>query len=1487
MGGIIKAEKTEFLIKDPGFYLDGRLTAIVDGSQYDFMGRKIFTTGFFRKNIGFGITNIDVEVNASLQPIVTITFKDLYGNAVFGKQMVSEEVPNYSVLFNWPPPKFLFTFKGYLGRQVSWVLNLKQTSTSYKDDGSYEIKCEFIPSQWGFMGDLPFLFLLAVKGLKRDELPPSEFKKQQTIFDLIKIGIKADAKTKEVTKQFDVLLQQMNLIKTNRIVEAICYSKIINFDEKIDGTAGGSKVKSTKDGANSINFHTITFPTPRNSSINSIEKIKEYTGGNADALRKVNTFLLLNATIGSRGSQGISLDSVDFSSGAFKQEEVRKRLKQVDDNIKVIEDAIKKRVYDSTKSKLEKITIGQIFQQIGRDSGYIMGKILEYGARGYDKYKNDRNSLVKKQQIIGKQYPLKVDPVTGTEIPAIGEGVGVEEFELSFVDRFITAVSQGVAKDLVKDDKRGVLQDNDKLVRRIINIEAPKGNPYKPFFRNIAQNIMVRAGIIAFLVRSNDPNYPGWYDNFYFDRASIDEVLELAASDMENITTDMLAEMDESEYILLKKFCYYWVRLISDDGTKVLGSDGKPDGDLEGVEFNQGIPSSAKRNVQVDLSDKSVTWDIFDVYDYVFGKKTTPDLDEVGYDKSNSAFISRSKMQAQAVFNNDILYRVPKTDTVTDDFTFVLFRGGDATKAKEANNAVSDNEARNEDPDATGLLGSVSGQKPLFGIVPIDTYYPTGSEAQNDPTNSGGTITQILAGNSTEPLGRIKFINERFAFAVINYLEIENPLTELFESSGDKWEDRVIYPKDAKIVPSDSVINSYNKQIPANNLAVAVAMAPLSDDQGLVFAPFLKSTSGVNHRASIKRMCNIVLNKMSVVEQEKNQIISDVLGQAIENRDLIYKQFHTLYHQWESLLFDDSKYDALDSTDNFTPIPINSIASTLENRYGSADPKDNKRHYSVRGVDKKTQISGLDTNVFVYDYPLSEKNNVDIKNSIINLDPLYQVDGNTTVLNMFQQLCKKNNFMFVPIPGNGNFNDYEEVFKPSITTKVKLQNLFYVMFNPTPESRVKSINQSKSTLVEDYGISSLSQTAYEVKLGSPDNKVFTNLSVDSYETKTTAESIISNQRATDNDNPHKKIATDCSQLPVMEGRSYTANFDMIGNAQIFPMQYFYLNSIPLFNGIYQVINVKHNITPNDMKTSAEGIRMRFSAGELAAIKPVTLDSLAGLSVVEATVESDDLRGRAVNTTRVAPTYAIGIDGGVEIFDAAQQDLTGGQRDDGITPVRAGDCTNPAPLANQGLATGSNFPIKSDITIAGVRFNNKDGKQQKYVIAEIMPIIKKDYENQTRGFKLLAIAQAIHEGFYPGAKAYTTKNPGNIGNTDSGASSNQLRLENGIKSLFNYIYQAAYKRDRAVARQENHLNQTHFIGTDIYRGSYDSESGTGLGKCVSGFKFNYTGTLGQYLLLYATGPRLSNNYLNSIIGFFALNNVKINNNTTLAEILAIQ
>ena len=909
---IIKANETDFLISDSGYYLDGRLMAIVDGSQYDFMGREIFTTGFFRENIGFGITSINVEINTSLQPIVTITFKDLYGNAVFGKGVIDQDVPNYSVLFNWPPPKFLFTFKGFLGRQVSWMLNLKQTSTSYQSDGSYDIKCELIPSQWGFMGDLPFLFLLAIKGLRKNELPPEKFKTQQTVFDLIKIGLRTETKTKEITKEFDVLLTQMNLIKSNRIVEAICYGQTIKLGEEINGKAGNSKVVSTTEGKETINFSNITFAVPKEAQINGADKIKEYTSSNADALRKVNTYLLLNAQIGSQAGKGVGLGSIDFTGAPYEQEEMTSRIKLIDNNIRVIEAAIKKRVYDSSKSQLEKITIGQIFRQMGRDSGYIMGKILEAGALGYSKNKTQRDEkATSKTPLIGKQFPLKIDTETGNEVPAIGSGVDIENYELNFVDKFITAISQGVAQDLIRENQIGGLPDDTKLLRRINNIEAPNVNPYKPYFRNIAQNIMVRAGVASFLTRSNDPNYPGDYDTFWkIDRESVEEVLRLASSDMDNISEQMLNEIEETEYMLLKQFCYYWTNLITNDGVYLLDADSKPEATpFVGSLFNAKIPDTITlKKVKVDKSNDGITLDINDIYDLVFGSKRNVNNDNVGYDKSNGAFVSRETMQAQAVLNNNILYRVPKTDSSANDFTFVIFYGSDATKAKQANNASSDDQAKNEDPDATGLTG---GQKPLVGIVPIDTFYPSQAD--------GAT-----GANATEPLGRVTFMQERLKVSAIKYAEINNPSPDLFSKDEQKWIDKVQYSTSAQLVDANSDVSNAVTQIPASGLAVAVAMAPLSTDLGLVFGPFLESTSGRNHRASIKTMCTILLGKMNRVEQTRNKIISDVLGQATESRDTIYKQFHTLYHQWEALLFDDSKYDSGDAV-TFPIIPIENI----------------------------------------------------------------------------------------------------------------------------------------------------------------------------------------------------------------------------------------------------------------------------------------------------------------------------------------------------------------------------------------------------------------------------------------------------------------------------------------------------------------------------------------------------------------------------------
>jgi hypothetical protein len=1193
---IIKPEDVPFKISDNGFYLDGSLTAIVDGSCYDFMGRKIFTTGFFRKNIGFGITNIDIEINQSLQPIVSITFKDLYGNVVFGKKQTNQDIPNYSVLFNWPPPKFLFTFKGYLGKQVSWMLNLKKTGTSYQTDGSYDIKCEFVPNQWGFMGDLPFLFLLAVKGLKKKELPPEEFKKLQTIFDLIKIGKKVEVKTKETSKEFDPLLQQMTLIKSGRLVEAICYSQVIKLGEEIDGTAGNLKIK----GNNSLTFKKVTVNAP--SDYDTVEKIKEYSATSAEALRKMNTFLFLNANIdGASDAKVSSVSEVNFDSGGYKEDKSRERTTLISDNIKLIEDAIRQRSFESSKSQLRQITIGEIFKQLSQDAGYILGKILEVGQKGLEA-SPDRKEAAGNQDIIGMQFPLMIDTEKNEEVPA--KGYKVNENELAFVNDFVSAISEGVALDLVQDDQSLGLANDTSLVKRINNIEAPRGNPYAPFFRNIAQNIMVRAGIIAFLTRSSDPNYPGDYDTFWgIDRESVEEILELASADMENVTTGMLSQLDSTEYIQLKQFCNYWTRLMTDDGLKYLDDEANPTStDVPTNDFEDELDDGLiSRGVIVDKSSgtrKTLTY----IYNEVFGNIAS-DENTVGgiIDNSTALYINQASMQSQAVYNNRILYRVPKTNKLTDDYSYVLFKGSDAIKAREANSANSDDTVKGEDLD-----------KYLLGIVPINSF----------------------KGTNNSELGRVTLINKRFPFAVLKYSEMANP-PRLAWKDEDNWVKAVVYSADTKIVDPQKTETDNDKNLAPSNLAVSVAFHPYSKDKGLVFGPFYKTSSGRNHRAAIRKMCQVILEKMGTLEEDRNKIISSVVGKAEEGKNALYKQFHVLFHQWEVLMYDDSDND--DNCSN-PKIDSKSIVNTLEERYGGKNISE--RHVAIKKESRKEKIKSLDSNVFIYDCPVSDVADIDVRNSLINIEPMYSPDGNTTVLNMIQQLCTKNNFTFVAVPGNGDFNDYSEVFKPHPSTPQRIQNLFYILFSPTPENRT-TLSNSSSVILSQAKSPILNSEAFEVKVGSTENKIFKGVTIDSSENKPTAESVFNLQKLSDNQNASKKIGIECSTLPVLEGKSYKAGFTMIGNAQIFPMQYFYLNSIPLFNGLYQVKSVKHSITPNNMTTTAEGIRMRMSMGTSASIRPITLETFENLGIKIDSVDASDLNEREFKARPVqAPTTGV-------------------------------------------------------------------------------------------------------------------------------------------------------------------------------------------------------------------------------------------------------
>ena len=165
---------------------------------------------------------------------------------------------------------------------------------------------------------------------------------------------------------------------------------------------------------------------------------------------------------------------------------------------------------------------------------------------------------------------------------------------------------------------------------------------------------------------------------------------------------------------------------------------------------------------------------------------------------------------------------------------------------------------------------------------------------------------------------------------------------------------------------------------------------------------------------------------------------------------------HSLFHQWSTLAYKDS----VSEDGSISGFGLNQngsgIADELQALYGGYD-----KHVDLNGK-SADDVKNLPDTTFIYDYPLQRIRElsspgdpvIDVRNSIINLDPLFRPDANTTVLNMLYNLCNKNNFMFIPIPGYAGYLDVKSIYKPYIgNTETRIRNFFHVLFTPTPESR--------------------------------------------------------------------------------------------------------------------------------------------------------------------------------------------------------------------------------------------------------------------------------------------------------------------------------------------------------------------------------------------------------------------------------------------------
>ena len=101
---------------------------------------------------GFGITSINIKLNTSYIPQVSINFTDVRGKTLF--EQARGNTP-YTAFFHLPYPTFFLTLKGYYGKAVKYQLTMEKFTSRFDPaSGDYLVTCNFVGNHVALLRDI-------------------------------------------------------------------------------------------------------------------------------------------------------------------------------------------------------------------------------------------------------------------------------------------------------------------------------------------------------------------------------------------------------------------------------------------------------------------------------------------------------------------------------------------------------------------------------------------------------------------------------------------------------------------------------------------------------------------------------------------------------------------------------------------------------------------------------------------------------------------------------------------------------------------------------------------------------------------------------------------------------------------------------------------------------------------------------------------------------------------------------------------------------------------------------------------------------------------------------------------------------------------------------------------------------------------------------------------------------------------------------------
>jgi len=239
---------------------------------------------------------------------------------------------------------------------------------------------------------------------------------------------------------------------------------------------------------------------------------------------------------------------------------------------------------------------------------------------------------------------------------------------------------------------------------------------------------------------------------------------------------------------------------------------------------------------------------------------------------------------------------------------------------------------------------------------------------------------------------------------------------------------------------------------------------------------------------------------------------------------------------------------------------------------------------------------------------------------IINIDIqslknyLEKNNGNNSLYALIGDLLSKNEMNFHALTSYISYKDknkVEDIFNPQLNTlqagsqpaficqyigkpatyQYDNQNHFpdYLKFNFDTEQFTNS-DVGKELFGTTENVLNKA-VCFTVDVGIQNQNVFKNIQLDQSEFRETQESLIVVDKLTSRDANKFSETIGNNLFNVYSRRSYTCKVETFGNLMIQPTMYFYLRYIPLFNGLYLITKVSHNLQGNSITTNFEGVRV--------------------------------------------------------------------------------------------------------------------------------------------------------------------------------------------------------------------------------------------------------------------------------------------------------